>query len=261
MRLVVTAGYDKSRAAIITAELLRRSQHEIAGVFVVNPYSIKRLRSKLRQVGIEGIKKLISQQFGSGSASAGIDAVSDLAAEHQVTERSLKTWCSLNNVRYLIVPTLNGETAAQQLRSMSIDAVMYCGGGILRSSFIRAAGGAIVNQHCGPLPAIRGMNAIEWAILLGHKPEITVHMIDEGIDTGEILARRSVQIDSSDSVEEIRSKAVATGITCATELMTRIRQVSELEHIENDWQATGRQCFVMTPAIRELLELQLSKRD
>ena len=43
------------------------------------------------------------------------------------------------------------------------------------------------------LPFFRGMNVIEWSLLYNVKPTVTVHMISEGIDTGDILFQRVYQ--------------------------------------------------------------------
>jgi methionyl-tRNA formyltransferase len=34
------------------------------------------------------------------------------------------------------------------------------------------------------------MNACEWALLLGHAPAVTIHLIDRGIDTGTMPGPR-----------------------------------------------------------------------
>ena len=62
------------------------------------------------------------------------------------------------------------------------------------------------------MPEIRGMNAVEWSILLGYEPSITIHLIDRGIDTGNILSRKNIFIEKTFSINDIRDISVITGV-------------------------------------------------
>lgn len=47
----------------------------------------------------------------------------------------------------------------------------------------------VLNLHSGPLPEMRGLHTIEWALKLGHTEHgLTLHEVTEGIDEGPILA-------------------------------------------------------------------------
>jgi methionyl-tRNA formyltransferase len=56
-----------------------------------------------------------------------------------------------------------------------------------------------INCHAGKLPFYRGRNILNWAIINDEKEfGITVHFIDEGIDTGDIILQRCFQITDAD---------------------------------------------------------------
>lgn len=61
-----------------------------------------------------------------------------------------------------------------------------------------------VNVHYGPLPRYRGRANVNWAIL-NHEPEtaITIHTIDAGLDSGNVLFQRSVPIGPHSTVGEL----------------------------------------------------------
>jgi hypothetical protein len=61
MNFIVTAGYDKSKPALALCELIRKSGHGVAGVIVVTPFSVKRLRGMLLQRGLQGVKKAFAK--------------------------------------------------------------------------------------------------------------------------------------------------------------------------------------------------------
>lgn len=52
----------------------------------------------------------------------------------------------------------------------------------------------VVNVHPGYLPLVRGNNPYVWALLHDLPQGVSVHFIDEGIDTGPILVRRELEV-------------------------------------------------------------------
>lgn len=73
-------------------------------------------------------------------------------------------------------------------------------GKIMPSSWLKYPQVASLNVHFSLLPKFRGANPAEWAILLGEKNTgITLIEMDEGIDTGQIIAQQQITIDSKDT--------------------------------------------------------------
>jgi phosphoribosylglycinamide formyltransferase-1 len=66
---------------------------------------------------------------------------------------------------------------------------------LLGSEFIGRFRNAIVNVHPALLPAFAGVNAIEQALDYGVKVGgVTVHFVDEGVDSGPIILQRSFEL-------------------------------------------------------------------
>jgi methionyl-tRNA formyltransferase len=198
-----------------------------------------------------------------GRAAQGIaveDPLHAFAKANAVAERSLRAWCTRHQAQYQVVDDINGSVAVGILQRLAADAVIYAGGGILRQPFLAAAQHRVLNPHCGPLPEIRGMNAIEWAVLLGYKPAITVHYIDAGIDTGRIVSRVEIPLIGGEPLDSLRSRAVVRGIE---ELVAKLAAVESLHQLETSGNngAASRQCYVMAPALRELLQIKLNQID
>ena len=62
--------------------------------------------------------------------------------------------------------------------------------------------GRIINIHPSLLPAFVGKDAIGQALEYGVKlTGVTVHFVDGGMDTGPVIAQRSVQIEEQDTAE------------------------------------------------------------
>jgi phosphoribosylglycinamide formyltransferase 1 len=67
--------------------------------------------------------------------------------------------------------------------------------------------GRIVNIHPSLLPAFPGKDAIGQAIRAGVKESgVTIHFVDEGMDTGPVIAQESVSIDVNETSESLQPK-------------------------------------------------------
>ena len=69
---------------------------------------------------------------------------------------------------------------------------------LLSDSFVARFRDRIINVHPSLLPAFPGTRAVEMAVAAGVKVfGVTVHLVDEGIDTGPILLQRAVELDGA----------------------------------------------------------------
>jgi phosphoribosylglycinamide formyltransferase 1 len=77
---------------------------------------------------------------------------------------------------------------------------------ILGSSFIRRFAGRIVNVHPSLLPAFPGVRAIEQALDYGVQLiGVTVHFVDEGVDSGPIVMQEALELTYPRHVEAIEA--------------------------------------------------------
>jgi methionyl-tRNA formyltransferase len=61
-----------------------------------------------------------------------------------------------------------------------------------------------VNVHYAPLPRYRGRATVNWAIIAGEpSTAITIHVVDHGLDTGNVLFQRPVPIGREDTVGDL----------------------------------------------------------
>ena len=259
MKLILTAGYDRAPHVAAMLHLLTRRGHEIVGLVVVSAFQWKRFRAMVRQRGAGAMLGLIKRALGAGTPGsaagqpeAGLD---QLVSGLGLSGTSLRRAARACGVPYMLVPSLNHPKTIDFVARVAPDAVVYGGGGIVRGDLIAAARGMILNAHSGPLPAIRGMNALEWSLLLGEQPTVTVHLIDRGIDTGEQIAARPVPVADGDTIESLRSKCAAIGV----ELMVSTLD-EPLRRSAAGRNARGRQCFILAPALHALLARRLASQ-
>lgn len=81
---------------------------------------------------------------------------------------------------------------------------------VLSPAFVRAFAGRILNIHPADTHQHQGLHAYEWAFD-NHLTEtkITVHVVDEGLDTGPILAQRVVNLVGADTLAEVQRRGLA----------------------------------------------------
>ena len=81
---------------------------------------------------------------------------------------------------------------------------------IISPFFIKKYKNRILNIHPAILPAFPGLDAQKQAIQFGAKVSgCTVHIVDEGVDTGPIILQEIVKMANSDTVETLSKKILA----------------------------------------------------
>lgn len=91
----------------------------------------------------------------------------------------------------------------EELQSRDVDVVALAGYmRILTPLFVRAYAGRIVNIHPSLLPKYRGLEAIRRSFEARDRLGITIHYVDEGVDTGPVIAQHSHQGNPPETLEE-----------------------------------------------------------
>ncbi|WP_242905943.1 phosphoribosylglycinamide formyltransferase [Actinomadura terrae] len=78
---------------------------------------------------------------------------------------------------------------------------------ILGPRFLASFGGRTVNTHPALLPSFPGAHAVREALAYGVKVTgCTVHFVDEGVDTGPVIAQETVQVRRDDDEESLHQR-------------------------------------------------------
>jgi phosphoribosylglycinamide formyltransferase-1 len=78
---------------------------------------------------------------------------------------------------------------------------------LLRPGFLARFPGRVVNVHPAPLPAFPGPHPLEDVLAAGAPAAAaTVHYVDEGVDTGPVIASVPVPVLAGDTVETLRER-------------------------------------------------------
>jgi phosphoribosylglycinamide formyltransferase-1 len=78
---------------------------------------------------------------------------------------------------------------------------------LLRPAFLARFPGRVVNVHPAPLPAFPGPHPLEDVLAAGaDAAAATIHFVDEGVDTGEVIASEPVPVRAGDTVATLRAR-------------------------------------------------------
>jgi phosphoribosylglycinamide formyltransferase 1 len=114
------------------------------------------------------------------------------------------------------VPTLVVPSAARStetygrdliaaLEPWSVDVIVLAGFlRIISPEMVARYRDRIVNIHPADTDAYQGAHGYEWAFARGlEETTITIHLVDEGLDTGRVLARRPVSLAGAATLDEV----------------------------------------------------------
>ena len=177
-------------------------------VFMGTPVFAERSLRALLDVGfhVVGVVSQPARPAGRGRQLAQ-PAVAVLAAERHIP---------------LIQPENPHEPAAlETLRAWLPDVIVVAAyGHILRPAILSLPPHGCVNVHASLLPRYRGPSPIPMAILAGDtETGVTIMLMDEGADTGPILAQRAIPIEDHDTTGTLTAKLAALGAQLLVETL------------------------------------------
>jgi folate-dependent phosphoribosylglycinamide formyltransferase PurN len=122
------------------------------------------------------------------------------------------------------VDDVHADASMDLLREAGVNVLFQNGAGILRAPLTAAYPKRILNVHHGWLPAIRGCHSIAWGLLENRADwfGVTVHLIDEGIDTGPILARERIAVGPGDTYASLFCAATVAGARLLVEAVADV---------------------------------------
>ena len=97
---------------------------------------------------------------------------------------------------------------ADWLEEHDVDLVVCAGYmHLLRPCFLERFPGRVINTHSAPLPEFPGAHPIEDVLAAG-VPETaaTVHVVDDGVDSGPVLAAEPVPVRTGDDADTLRAR-------------------------------------------------------
>ncbi len=145
-----------------------------------------------------GVRRVAGQVLFRGLAVPFL-TVRDRARVAEILRQSGLDTGPLQGVRH--VPSMNSDEGRSLLGGLRPAITVVCGTRILDRETLAALHGPVVNFHAGITPLYRGVHGGYWALAEGRRDLVgsTLHLIDAGIDTGEIVSQTTFDVTPDDS--------------------------------------------------------------
>ncbi len=122
-----------------------------------------------------------------------------------LTSPPVKVCAEKNNIPVYQPQSVRTGEALDIIKEIAPDVIVVVAyGKILPKEILEASRYGCVNGHASLLPKYRGASPIQWAIVCGEqKTGVTTMLMDEGMDTGDILETAETEIGENETAEEL----------------------------------------------------------
>lgn len=133
--------------------------------------------------------------------------------KHIITPPPVKVCAQKHGITVYQPNTLRDGIAEEMLKEIAPDVIVVVAyGKILPKEILGIPKYGCVNGHASLLPKYRGASPIQWCIVCGEKETgVTAMLMDEGMDTGDILKTVKTEIGAEETAEELFGRL--SGIT------------------------------------------------
>lgn len=147
-----------------------------------------------------------------------------VCARNKEPDSILKKIATRKKITFLHDKNINGKRFEEFLQENTCDLfVSMSFDQIFSQRIIEMVPKGVINCHAGKLPFYRGRNILNWALINDEKDfGITVHFVDRGIDTGDIIIQESFEIKDSDDYSTLLERAY---VECPRLLLSAIKRI------------------------------------
>jgi folate-dependent phosphoribosylglycinamide formyltransferase PurN len=191
------------------SELLMRNDVKIEVVFV-KKFTLSRFKEEFSRDGVRLLRKIWKKLVLKNKAYdefANIETIVDYRKKENITLKNIKELAA-KGTEICFVDDLNSTFVENKLKEKQVDVTVFTGGGLLRKNILDNAGAGVLNCHMGKLPEYRGMDVVEWPVFKKDFDNIgfTVHFMDRGVDTGDILKVFDVPLIENETIKSLRAR-------------------------------------------------------
>ena len=134
------------------------------------------------------------------------------------------------------VPYINYPKVSALADRLKPDVIAVFGTGLIRGPLLAAGRLGIINLHGGLSPQYRGSDCTFWALLNGEPDQVgcTLHFIDQGIDTGNLIAHICPEVTEHDDELTLFWRAVRDSAEIYAQCLERLGRGETLGQRQNE---------------------------
>lgn len=185
------------------------------------------------------VKKL---NENSGFLVSGVITKADkpVGRKQEIVYSPVKKFALENNLPVFQPEKLKDANFLEQLKKIQPDLIIVCAyGKIIPKEILDLPKIACINVHPSLLPRYRGASPIQSAILNCEKiTGTTIMLMDEGMDTGDILSQKEAQISDTDNFETMHDKLADLSADLLIETLEKYLNKEIVPQKQDDSKAT-----------------------
>jgi len=153
----------------------------------------------------------------------------------------------------------NTERTVSALKELDVDLLILAQTGIVRKQVIDIPSIGVLNAHPGILPEYRGFDCFRWALANDDHEKIgaSIHWVDTGIDTGNIIAVETYKLRPGLSMDDIGKELYEL---CVKMIVDTVRFIQDGGTCEGTPQqlADGKQYYKIPRKVEKIIEKKLT---
>ncbi len=176
-----------------------------------------------------------------------------------ITKDLFKT-CREKNIRIHEIDDVHSPEGRRRIQALDLDLLVVCGTGILKPSVFDLPKQGTVNLHQGDVKKYKGAPPGFWELWNDAKKiGVTIHYVNQGVDTGDIIQQRIVPIFPYDTLISLQNKVAEISLDLYPDVLRQITK-GNITRIKQT-KGTGKQYFLPTLKEKFILWCKIKKRQ
>ncbi|PSR11688.1 MAG: hypothetical protein DA408_00185 [Bacteroidetes bacterium] len=154
----------------------------------------------------------------------------------------------------------NSPETERMVKALAPDVIILAQTGIVRRNILAIPKLGTINGHPAVLPYYRGIDCHKWAILAGDFDKIgaTVHWVDKGVDTGNIIGVKTYALQKDEGPDDIAWKLYLLCIDGIRDALLSLLQGQPIKGKKQE-KEDGKQYYKMGLKLEREVKLKLSR--
>jgi methionyl-tRNA formyltransferase len=155
------------------------------------------LQRRIKRLGIITV-------FGQILFQLGIAKILAFTSRKRVLDILKENKLHLNEIPNSLIAnvnSINDDSVIKLLNTIKPDLIIVNGTRIISKKILQSTTAKFINMHAGITPKYRGVHGAYWALANNDDENcgVTVHFVNEGIDTGNIISQQTIHVTKQDN--------------------------------------------------------------
>ncbi len=141
------------------------------------------------------------------------------------TSHRLADVCRELSIPFRSIESANSAAFLSELKDAGVDVLLNQTPELLRAPVLKAPRIAVINRHLSLLPAYRGAWPIFWQCANNESTVgVTIHVVDEGLDTGEIVAQAPIVRERGERMPQLLERLFDRSVSLTCEALSSLER-------------------------------------